>query len=452
MNDYKLFLESKQVSSITSPVEKPWKFSKSMFDFQKDITRWSLRIGNTAIFADCGLGKTVMELVFAKNIKGRCMIVNPLAVALQTIREAEKFSIKGLKYLREDDSKTQIAVTNYEMLHKFNPDNFQGLILDESSILKSYDGKFRSFVIEEWGRIPNKLAATATPAPNDFMELGNHAEFLGICSRSEMLAQFFVHDGGETQKWRLKGHAEKDFWKWVSSWAVMIRKPSDLGYDDDGFILPECSYENIKVKSKIKDRGFFPKEAKTLQERREARKDSLNDRIKVAAELVNNSKESWIVWCDLNSESEMLTKAIHDAVEVKGSDKQKDKESRLLGFTNNDFRVIVTKPSIAGWGLNWQHCHNMIFVGLSDSFEQMYQAVRRCWRFGQKQKVNVYVVTSEAEGAVVRNIKRKEEQVEKMALEMVEHMKEINSAQIRNLSIEDKTYTPDKDFELPSFV
>jgi hypothetical protein len=427
--------------------------SESLFPFQRDIVLWALRRGRAAIFADCGMGKTFMQLEWAKHITGRVIIVAPLAVAGQTVREAERFGIDGVKYLRDDDQDTPIVVTNYEMLDHFRPDDFEGVVLDESSILKSYTGKFRNQLVNDWGKVAFRLCATATPAPNDFMELGNHAEFLGVMTRVEMLASFFVHDGGETQKWRLKGHAESEFWRWLCSWAVMIRKPSDLGYPDGEFQLPPCQINQVQVDHDADAEGLlFAMEARTMDERRSARRASLDARVEAVADMVNQSSDSWLVWCDLNSESDALKRAIPGAVEIRGSDDPETKEERMLAFTEGRHRVLVTKPSICGWGMNWQHCSHMAFTGLSDSYEQFYQAIRRCWRFGQKDAVKCYVVTASTEGAVVSNIKRKERNAEDMANQMVEHMSCLNTENIRGTQRVDKSYKPTTRIELPSFL
>jgi hypothetical protein len=288
------------------------------------------------------------------------------------------------------------------------------------------------------------------------MELGNHAEFTGVMSRNEMLATFFVHDGGETAKWRLKGHAESEFWKWVSTWAAVLQKPSDLGYSDEGFKLPPLRITEIVVESpepEIEGQvSLFVDMAKTLQDRRGARKDSLENRVLKAAELASSNDESWIVWCDLNCESEALKKIINGAVEVKGSDSIEHKENSIIGFSEGSIKRIVTKPSIAGHGINWQTCHNMIFVGLSDSYEAYYQAIRRCWRYGQKEPVNVYIVISEREGAVKANIERKEVDSERMIAEMVKHTQKILTEEIHGTVKETIDYNPQIEMILPDWL
>jgi superfamily II DNA or RNA helicase len=427
MDTYKEFLERKRISAPPCGLAHVPALNSALFDFQRDIVAWALRRGRAAIFADCGLGKTLMQLEWARHIPGRVLILAPLAVAAQTVREGDKFGI-GVTHCRDQSHvRDGINITNYEMLQHFDPSEFTGIVLDESSILKSYDGKTRTEIINAFAMTQYRLACTATPAPNDYMELGNHAEFLNVMSRVEMLATFFVHDGGETQKWRLKGHAEHDFWAWLASWAVMIRKPQDLGYFAEGFELPELVAHEITVRVDEPTQGFlFPVEAQTLQERIAARRDTLTERVADCAAIVNASSDQFIVWCNLNNESDELRKAIPGSVDVKGSDGAEAKERAVIDFIEGRLRVLISKPSMFGYGLNLQCCHNMAFVGLSDSWEQYYQAVRRCWRFGQNKSVNVYLVCAETEGAVLSNLKRKEADAARMAESMVAHMAGLN--------------------------
>lgn len=426
--DYATFLSRKAVTDPPTGLATVPPLNPALFDFQRDIVAWALRRGRAAIFADCGMGKTFMQCEWARHIPGKVLILAPLAVAGQTVRDMEHFGIKVGYARSQEQVREQITITNYEMLEHFDPAQFTGIVLDESSILKAYDGKTRTQIIESFRQTPFRLACTATPAPNDYMELGNHSEFLGVMSRVEMLAMFFVHDGGETQKWRLKGHAESEYWKWLCSWAVMIRKPSDLGYPDNDFTLPELVMHEVTVSVEDRTMGqLFAVQAQTLQERLQARRSTIAERVSDTAAIVNATADPFLVWCNLNDESAQLAKAIPGAVEVSGSDSVEAKERAMLGFAAGEIRVLVTKPSIAGFGMNWQHCNNMAFVGLSDSYEAFYQAVRRCWRFGQKKPVNVYVVTAETEGAVVANIKRKEADAMKMAENMVGHMKDLNT-------------------------
>jgi hypothetical protein len=458
--DYAAFLARKALVDVPTGFE-PGDINPMLFDFQKDIVRWALRRGRAAIFADTGLGKTPMQLEWASHVQrkseGLVLILAPLAVAQQTCRQGEVFGVP-VSYVR-DESQIDgpgIYITNYEMLEHFTPAAFDGVVLDESSVLKAYDGKTRTTIIESFRRTPYRLACTATPAPNDHVELGNHAEFLGTMTRAEMLAMFFVHDGGNTSEWRLKGHAQSSFWAWACSWAVNLRKPSDLGYSDERFALPPLTIHHEVVSADhataAKAGMLFKVEAKTLVERREARKASTYDRVAVCAKLANESADPWLIWCNLNAEGDALTKAIPGAVQVAGADDRDLKTDRMLGFASGKYRVLVSKPSICGFGMNWQHCPNVAFCGLSDSWEQYYQAVRRVWRFGQRREVNCYVVTSELEGAVVANIERKEADALKMAAEMVQNMAAISSAEIRGTVRNVMPYNPSVEMRIPRWL
>lgn len=436
---YEDFLAGKQhiPPSCGFEVDKP-AMNIHMFEWQKDITRWALRKGRAALFEECGNGKTIQQLEFADQVAKRegmpVLIVAPLTVGAQTLREAQKFGYSAAICRTQDDVTPGINITNYEMLQHFDGRSFAGVVLDESCILKNYTGKMRNQIIEMFKDTPYRLSCTATPSPNDYMELGNQVEFLGIMSRTEMLATYFIHDGSDTGKWRLKGHAEDRFWEWVSTWAVVLTCPGDLGYPNDGYILPSLNMTEhiVEVKSDGEYSLFGCEIAKTLTERRDARRASLRERCEQAAEIIaQNPDDQWVCWCDLNAESELLAEFIPNSEEVRGSDKPDAKEDALMRFANGALRVLITKPSIAGFGMNWQQCHNMIFVGLSDSYEQMYQAIRRCYRFGQKRPVNVHIVTSAAEGAVKANVERKEQQAAEMKRNMVQYTKEILRKDIR---------------------
>jgi len=434
MKDYTQFLTSKRLTA--QPVGfTPGPLHPDMFQYQSDVTRWGLRRGRAAFFQDCGLGKTFEQIEWAWAVHvhtgGVVLILSPLAVAEQTIAEAERFGrVIRMAECDADISEAGVYITNYEKLHKFTCSRFVGIVLDESSILKSFDGSTRKALVEFAKHIPYRLCCTATPSPNDYTELGNHAEFLGIMSMAEMLATFFVHDGGETSKWRLKGHAETEYWKWLASWAVCQRKPSDLGYSDDGFELPEIEIHEIILDAGPAEGMLFAAEASTLQERRAARRSGLPARVAACAEMANTSADPWLIWCGLNDESTALKAAIPTAVEVRGSDKEGHRRDALMGFTSGKYRDLVSKGSICGWGMNWQHCQNVAFVGLSDSYEEFYQCIRRCWRFGQKKKVHVWIWLASTEVAVLRNIKRKQAEADKMAEAMVEHMREFNQREI----------------------
>jgi len=422
----------------------------SLFDWQKDIVCWALKKGKAALFENCGLGKTIQQLewcdIVARHTDRPTLIIAPLAVSRQTRNEGRKFGYDVNICRTQDDVRSGINITNYEMLEHFNLSAFSGIALDESSVLKQYSGKLRNQIIEACRNTPYKLSCTATPAPNDYMELGNQAEFLGVMTRTEMLATFFVHDGGETSKWRLKGHAAQDFWTWLTSWAVVLTTPADLGYSGAGYELPKLNIKYIEVPSDGKI-------ASTLSERREARRVSMTARCRAAARLIENDADSsWLIWCDLNDEADTLRAMIPKAREVRGSDTSERKEIRLTAFSEGLLPRLITKPSIAGFGLNWQCCHNMIFVGLSDSYEMLYQAIRRCWRFGQTNDVNVYIVISTTEGAVKENIERKDQQCKQMVAEMVKHTKDILSSEIKATVRITEEYTPSVEMLTPAWL
>lgn len=442
---YAALLAAKELRDPDTGIADPSALHPTLFPFQSDITRWALRRGRAAIFADCGMGKTFMQLewarVVAKHTGQPVLILAPLAVSRQTIREGEKLGLTVLHAHDQSEVTGPLVISNYERMDRFTPESFGGIVLDESSILKSFDGATSSALIANWQQTPFRLACTATPAPNDYMELGTHSEFVGAMQRPEMLATFFVHDGGETQKWRLRGHANTDFWRWLCSWAVMIRTPSDLGYSDDGFVLPPYHLHQHTVEGTPMEGELFAVEAQTLSERLAARRESIEERAQECAAIVNASDEPWIVWCNLNAEADALRRLIPGAVEVRGSDAADVKESRLLGFSAGEYRVLISKPSIAGFGMNWQHCPNVAFVGLSDSWESYYQAVRRCWRFGQTRPVHVHMIAAETEGAVVANIKRKDAAAAALAAEMVEHMHDLNAEAVRGTSRRKDDYT-----------
>lgn len=425
--NYAEFITNKAITSPPTGLKIIPSLGSHLFPFQSDIVRWALLRGRAAIFADCGMGKTPMQLEWARVIaetQGPVLILAPLAVAQQTVREGIKFGV-DVHYDRTMPKVMRgITITNYEMLDRFDANQFAGIVLDESSILKSYDGKTRTAIIEAFAKTPFRLACTATPAPNDYMELGNHAQFIGSMSRVEMLSMFFVHDGGETQKWRLKGHAETDFWKWLASWSVMIRKPSDLGYEDGDFTLPALNMvEHVIRVDKPSDGYLFAMQAATLQERIAARRDTIAERVSECARLINASTDTWVVWCNLNSESDALKKAIPDAIEIRGSHTNEEKEAAILAFLDGSARVLVTKASMSGYGLNFQHCAHMAFVGLSDSWESFYQSIRRCYRFGQLRSVNAHIIIADTEGAVLKNIKDKDAAAGEMASQIVTHMR-----------------------------
>ena len=454
---YQDFLKKKKITVIPSGFNVSHEdLNHKLFDFQKDMVKWAVKKGKAALFTGCGTRKSAMQLKWARLVhehtEGNVLILAPLAVSFQTVREGKKFGINVNICRTQRDVKEGINITNYEMLKHFDANSFAGVILDESSILKDFASKTRNAIIDTFRETPYKLACTATPAPNDYMELGNHSEFLGVMTRTEMLSMFFTHDGGNTSKWRLKKHAVKDFWEWVASWAVMMEQPSDLGYHNNGFVLPPLNVHQITVKTLQNSTSLFTTEAQTLLERQRARKETINDRVAKCAELINGSNEPWIIWCNLNEESEKLVRAIDGAVEIRGSHSPEYKEQKMLEFTEGRILRLVSKPSIAGHGMNWQHCSNIAFVGLSDSFEEYYQAIRRCWRFGQTKPVNVYIITSEAEGTVVANVQRKEREFKEMLKGMIAATSEISKANIRNTARLEDSYNPQVTMVLPEWL
>ena len=419
-----------------------------LFPFQRDIVRWALRRGRAAIFAQTGLGKSFMELAWGQAVyrsTGRnVLLLSPLAVAAQMVREAEKFGLPAKQCADQSEVEPGVTVTNYEKLRHFDLSTFEGVILDESSILKSFDGKTRTALIEACANVPYRLCATATPAPNDFTELGNHAEFLGVMSVTGMQATFFAHDGGDTSKWRLKGHAEDAFWKWMCSWSVLLRNPSDLGYDGTIYELPPLVTHEVVV-------DVEGEPGKTLSERLRARRESVNQRVERAI-AITPAEGHFVWWCHLNSEADALAAAIPGAVEVRGSDKEADKERKLKDFSEGRIRVLVTKPRIAGFGMNWQHCNATGFVGLSDSFEQVYQAIRRFWRFGQMRQVDVTFISASTEGAVLANLKRKEAEADRMGAAMVAEMSDLSSELVHGSTRDLDAYAPTIPMTIPDWI
>ncbi|NRA48047.1 MAG: helicase [Phaeodactylibacter sp.] len=452
--DYQEFIKSKEFKHVEAGFEADvWNYP--LFDYQAPIVKWALKRGKAAIFADTGLGKTIMQLAWAdcvaKHTNQPVLVLAPLAVSSQTIEEGQKYGIYVEKLNPDTDVfGAGVYIINYEQLHKVKH-QFKGIVLDESSILKGMDGRRRKEITAFAQDIPYRLSCTATPSPNDFMELGTQAEFLGIMSQVEMLAMFFVNDMSDTGKWRLKGHGHKKFFEWLATWSVVIRKPSDLGFDDSKHELPALNYFEHIIETNPQD-SLLVEPAQGLQERNKARKESVNERVDKAAEIANAIAGPVLVWCHLNEESEKLSEAINHAMEVKGSDKPEYKEKTLIDFSHSKIKCLVTKPKIAGFGMNWQNCHNIIFVGLSDSWESYYQAVRRCWRFGQTKQVNVHVISADTEGAVVDNIKRKDAQNIKLGESMVAHMKTMMEKEIFFAATEKTEYKPQQKMELPEWL
>lgn len=427
--EYKEFLESKR--QITDNFGIKYNYMPNfLFDFQKSIVEWALKKGRAAIFADTGMGKTIMQLVWAENIvrhtNKNILILTPLAVSTQTVLEGEKFGIE-IKRSRDGEPKGKITVTNYQQLEKFNPNDFIGLVCDESSILKNFEGHIKNNITRFCCKMPYRLLCSATPSPNDFIELGTSSEALGYLRYMDMLSQFFRDTSNDknpqwsTPKYELKKHAIHDFWKWVVSWARALKKPSDLGFDDSRFILPQLIEKEYILDVTKPLKGFlFAFKANTLVEQREERKNTLEQRTKKVLELCNNHNMS-VIWGHYNYETDFLEKNIPESIQISGKDSDEQKEEKFNLFLSNKIRRLIIKPKIGAFGLNWQHCNHMTFFP-SHSYEQYYQGVRRCWRYGQKNSVFVDIVTTEGEGAVSENIKRKARDSERMFELLVKYM------------------------------
>lgn len=425
-----------------------------LFDFQRDVLAFLCQQGRAAAFLDTGLGKTLLQLEWARLVHeqtgGAVLVLAPLAVARQTLREAERFNV-GPCFITSEQAEVVpgINITNYDKLKNFDPETFSGVVLDESSILKSFTGQTTRKLIHGFASTPYRLACTATPAPNDHTELGTHSEFLGYLTREEMLPRWFLHDSMNTKDWRLKGHAVKAFWSWVASWSRMVVAPSDLGYSDDDHKLPPLDIQHHTVRSDLthgaEGQLFRMPDTSATSIHREKRL-SLDDRCDVVADLVADG-EQWLVWCDTDYEADAIMARVSDAVEVRGSHSAKQKEDALLGFADGNVRVLVTKPRIAGFGMNWQQCNRMAFAGLSFSYEAFYQAVRRCWRFGQTRPVQVHVVQSETEEAIWRTVSRKMGDHDAMKREMRDAMRRAQMSQRRK-----DPYNPTKHMRIPEWL
>lgn len=439
-NDYQQFLNTKKIvyGTYGKSIAKD-SINPILFPFQRDLTYWALKKGRCAIFADTGLGKTFMQLEWARLIGENTLIVAPLSVARQTANEGKKINVT-VNYARSQEQvKPGITITNYEMIEHFDPSFFGAVVLDESSILKSIDGKTKSKLIEMFAATPFKLCCTATPAPNDIAELANHAEFLGIMNRTDMLATFFVHD---EKGWRLRGHAKDPFYRWLASWGMSIKRPSDLGYDDTRYILPELTITPIFVQSDYSpsDQLFFTG-LKGITDRCNVRKDTIQDRVNKAVSLINNGNQ-YLVWCGMNEEARAIHELVPGSVNVEGKIKTEEKAMSLESFQDGTIQTLITKPKIAGFGMNFQNCNNQIFVGLSDSYEAYYQCIRRSWRFGQTKPVNVYIVLSEYEREIYQNVIRKEKEAQEMSDRLVEHVRQYEKAEIENV-LSDYVYETD---------
>ena len=450
VRDYNAFLTTKRLVAPTVGREViPGELHPSLFPFQRDLTGWALRKGRAALFADTGLGKTRMQLEWAHQTGERVLIVAPLSVARQTVNEAAKLG-RWVHYTRSgDDLSAGVNITNYEMIGQFDPRDFGAVVLDESSILKGLDGKTRTKLTAMFAQTPYRLCATATPAPNDISEIANHAEFLGIMTRAEMLAAFFIHDD---KGWRLKGHATEGFYRWLASWGMSVRFPSDLGYSDDGYILPPLSVAPVWVDTDFTREGqLFSTGLRGIQDRMAVRRATIGDKVAATAEMVNASADQWIVWCGLNPEGRALHDAIPGSVLQEGSDTSEAKQAAIEGFQDGRHRVLITKAKIAGFGLNLQNAHEQAFCGLSDSWEMFYQCVRRSYRFGQQHPVNVRVVLSRAEEEIFENVMHKEEEANRMREGLLEAVRNFEREELGTINAR-SDYQPTVPLRLPQWL
>jgi hypothetical protein len=457
---YAEHLSQKRLTIPPTGIPNPPSLNPLLFDFQQAVTTWALRRGRSALFLDTGLGKTWCAIEWARVVSTHTarpvLILTPLAVARQFVSEGVKLGVQVNLCRTGEDISPGVNVLNYDRLESVDCDVLGGVVLDESSILKNFNGSTRTMLVERMRGVRFKLCASATPAPNDHTELGNHAEFLGVMTRVEMLSMFFAHDGGSTSDWRLKGHAVGDFWQWVAGWAIAIRNPADIGFDGSRYVLPRLNLRQVTVDDAddvATEAGMLlGYEASTLTEQRRARKSSVHTRVEMAAAMANGSTEPWLIWCDLNDESAALAKAIPDAVEVTGSMTQEQKESGIWGFIEGRHRVLVSKPSIAGAGLNMQRCADVAFVGLGHSWEQYYQAIRRVYRFGQMREVNAHIITSRAEGRVVASIERKQADADRMAAGMVDAMRDAMTAELQAGGTTRDDYNPTERMRVPEWL
>jgi DNA modification methylase len=423
ISEYEKFLSSKRIVAEKTGVEIPREqISPVLYDFQRDLTRWALRRGKAALFEDCGLGKTLQQLEWARHVGGKVLIVAPLTVNEQTIKEGIKLNLEVKNVRDKSEIIPGVNITNYEMIRHFVDADLDGIVLDESSILKSVDGATKKILLEHFTHIPFRICCTATPCPNDIAEIANHSEFLGIMKRQEMLASFFVHD---EDGWRLRGHARIPFYRWLASWAMAMKSPADLGYDASKFKLPELRIHDVIIPTEWRREGnLFPGGLHGIGDRVNIRKQSVKDRVKEAARIANEADGQVIIWCGLNDESVSVSKAIEGSENLQGSDSHERKKSVIGRFLSGELRGLVTKAKIAGFGMNFQCAHTMIFMGMGDSYEMYYQCIRRQYRFGQKKPVDAYIVVTDHEIEIVDNVRRKEVEAETLSREIISAARE----------------------------
>lgn len=455
--NYKEFLRSKDEAVPPSGFDVSLdEINENAFLFQKHLIAWACKKGKAALLTGCGTGKTLMLLEWSRLVNaksGGCILIfSPLSVVKQTVREAEKFGIGTVTICRSmDDVRDGINITNYEMMEHFDLSRFSGVVLDESSIIKGYNSQTTEYMIRELQPVPYRLLCTATIAPNDYSEIATSCAALGIMSRTEMLATYFIHDSGKTSEWRLKNAGKTRFWEWMATWAMYFENPRELGYEVDGYDLPALNIHTIITKSELHEYELFAKVAETLDERREARKESMEERTDKAAKLANGSDEQWLMWVDYNDESALLHRKTINSVEIKGSDEPETKADASLNFANGSIHALVSKSSIFGFGSNFQSCKKMIFCGLSDSYERFYQAVRRCWRFGQKHDVDVYIILSERELSILDNIKKKQRLMDEMQKQMTSLMRDVMLSEIKHTTRITDNYEPKENIDLSFF-
>lgn len=427
--EYGEFLQSKKMVAIPQGLNRTVMTHPMVFPFQEAIVKWAVKKGRCAVFADTGLGKTFIQLEWAKHMPGNTLIVAPLTVARQTVREAKKIDIDVVYCRDQTDAVPGISITNYEMIDHFDPAYFTAVVLDESSILKSIDSKTKDKCIEMFCELPYRLCCTATPAPNDISEIANHAEFLGIMTRNELLASFFVHDD---EGWRLKKHAEEPFYRWMASWSMSVKRPSDIGYSDEGYDLCPLTATPVYVKSDYTPDGqLFFTGLKGIQDRAGVRKATISDKLHAVKDLIHDN-DQYIVWCGLNKEADEVTNIIPGSRNVQGNDDREEKAQAIEDFQDGKYQVLVTKPRVAGFGMNLQNCHKQIFFGLSDSYEAYYQCIRRSWRFGQTHPVEIFIVLSDHEQEIFQNVQRKEAEAQRMTQKLIDHVKQYEINELVN--------------------
>lgn len=455
--DYRSFLEAKvKFRESVGVTIDPDSLHPSLKPHQRALTAWGLRKGDAAIFADTGLGKTRIQIEWARALGKKTLFLAPLSVAKQTVREAARIEVE-LVYARHQDKAGYFTITNYEMVEHFDPQAFDAVVLDESSILKATEGVYRNKLNEAFKRTPYRLCCTATPAPNDIQELTNHSEFLGVMRRRDVLATYFLHasEDARASGWRLKSHARHAFWRWLASWAMSLKRPSDLGFPDDGYVLPPLTVSPVVVETDYVTPGkLFADRLQGITERSAIRRKTIGSRVEAAARLIaDEPTEPWIAWVGFNDEAQAMLDALgRRAVEVKGTDSPERKAELLEAFIDGQIGTLITKTTIAGFGMNFQHCARQAFVGINDSYEQYYQAIRRSWRFGQSRPVNVYVVISEPERTVYDNVLRKEKEAEEMAAELVRHVVAFEREELGAAVRSDTGYLAHEALRLPEWL